>query len=124
MTVPADLKVLEFGFQVIKPSFEVELMGLKSANNSRDRMSFSGVVYTADVEDVQAVEKLIAVQYDGSKTNITWQHDVAQRTYKFTIGNIVRKNAAAKMRISWNGQSIGSDAERRPRDRSAGYRRF
>lgn len=109
MTVPADLKVFEFGFQVIKPSFEVELMGLKSANNSRDRMSFSGVVYTADVEDVQAVEKLIAVQYDGSKTNITWQHDVAQRTYKFTIGNIVRKNAAAKMRISWNGQSIGSE---------------
>ncbi|RPD39095.1 alpha-2-macroglobulin family protein [Chitinophaga barathri] len=109
MTVPSDLKVFEFGFQVIKPSFEVELMGLKSANNSKDRMNFSGVVYTADAEDVQAVEKLIAVKYDGSKTNITWQHDVAQRTYKFTIGNIMRKPVAAKMHVSWNGQSIGSD---------------
>ncbi len=109
MNVPGELKTFEFDFQVMKPSFDVELFGLKSANNSKDRMSFSGVVRTADAEDVQAVEKLITTRYDGGTPNITWQHDVANRTYKFTINNITRKSTASKLEVSWDGKPIGSD---------------
>lgn len=109
MDVPSDLKKFEFDFQVIEPSFDVELSGLKSAGTSADRMAFSGVVFTADAEDVQAVEKIISVKYPGSKTNITWQHDVANRTYKFTVGNIVRTEKAQQLEIAWNGQPIASD---------------
>lgn len=109
MTVPGDLKTFEFDFQVIKPSFDVELFGLKSASNSAEKMSFSGVVRTADLEEVQAIEKLITVKYDGGPTSIAWQHDVANRSYKFTINNIARKSVAAKMEIVWNGKPIGAD---------------
>lgn len=109
MDVPADLKKFEFDFQVIEPSFDVELLGLRSAGASRDRMIFTGVVFTADAEDVQAVEKIITTKYPGAKTNITWQHDVANRSYRFTIGNIARAQKAQQLEIAWNGQSIGAD---------------
>ncbi|WP_253906605.1 alpha-2-macroglobulin [Chitinophaga sp. SYP-B3965] len=109
MTVPSDLKNFEFEFQVIKPSFDVEMFGLRSANNSAEKMTYSGVVRTADLEEVQAIEKLITVKYDGAPTSIAWQHDVANRSYKFTISNIVRKSTAAKMEIAWNGKPINSD---------------
>ncbi len=106
MTVPSQFKVFEFSFEVIKPSFEVELLGLKSQGNSREKMQYSGVVRTSDAEDVQAVEKLVSVQYDGEKTSMQWQHDVANRTYKFTIGNITRKSVASKLHILWDGTPL------------------
>lgn len=109
MEVPSDLKTFEFRFQVMKPSFEVELNGLKSFNNSREKMVYTGTVFTADAEEVQAVEKLLSVQYDGPSPAITWQHDVANRTYRFSINNITRKSVAAKMKISWNGKPIGAE---------------
>ncbi len=109
MSVPSDLKVFEFTFEVIKPSFEVELLGLRTAGNSREKMQYTGVVRTSDAEEVQAVEKLVTAQYDGPKTNISWQHDVANRTYRFTIGDITRKSVAAKLHILWDGTPIRSD---------------
>ncbi|WP_423736638.1 alpha-2-macroglobulin family protein [Chitinophaga caseinilytica] len=111
MTVPSQFKVFEFGFEVIKPSFEVELLGLKTAGNSREKMQYTGVVRTSDAEDVQAVEKLVTVQYEGEKTTMSWQHDVANRTYRFTIGNITRKSVAAKLHILWDGTPIKSDVK-------------
>lgn len=109
MDVPSDLKKFEFDFKVMEPSFDVELSGLKSAGTSRELMVFNGVIYTADVEDVQNIEKLITVKYPASKTTITWQHDVANRTSKFTIANIVRKESAQPLELSWNGAPIHAD---------------
>ncbi|AWO01017.1 hypothetical protein DLD77_04550 [Chitinophaga alhagiae] len=106
MSVPSDLKTFEFDFQVIKPSFEVELYGLRSAGNSGEKMVLTGAVYTADAEEVQAVEKLVTAQYAGS--SITWQHDAANRQYRFTVNNIARKTAEATLKVAWNGQPIGA----------------
>lgn len=109
MEVPAKLEKFKFDFQVIPPSFDVVLNGLRSAGTSTDRMTFSGTVSTADAEDVQAVEKLITTKYSGDKTNITWQHDVANRSYTFIIGNIVRQQTPQQLTISWDGQPIGAE---------------
>ncbi|MGX5820241.1 alpha-2-macroglobulin family protein [Chitinophaga lutea] len=108
MQVPKQFKTFEFDFEVMKPSFEVEMHGLKASTTSKDKMSFSGAIRTADIEDVQAVEKILGVSYSPT-TSITWQHDAASRISKFVVNNIVRKASASQLKISWNGSSIGSD---------------
>ncbi|MCK7557831.1 hypothetical protein MKQ70_23615 [Chitinophaga sedimenti] len=65
--VPKDLSSFDFDFEVIKPAFSVEDQGLKAwGNTSLDRMSLSGVLYTADVEDPQNIEKILTNQYQGN----------------------------------------------------------
>ncbi|UYQ92238.1 MG2 domain-containing protein [Chitinophaga horti] len=109
--VPSELSSFDFDFQVIKPAFSVEDNGLKAwGNTSLDRMSLSGVVYTADVEDPQIIEKLLTNQYDGKRLAITWQHNPAGREHKFTIGNIPRGNQAKSLNLQWNGKELGIES--------------
>lgn len=109
MEVPGDLKEFEFEFSVIKPAYEVELFGLKAANSSGDKMAYTGVIFTADAEDLQQVEKILSITYSGEKPAVTWQHNAVEHEHRFTIGNIVRKTAAAKLDIKWNGQPIKAE---------------
>ncbi|CAL1521634.1 MG2 domain-containing protein [Chitinophaga sp. MM2321] len=107
MDVPAALKEFNFGFKVIKPSFSVDVYGLKaSTNTTLDKMSFTGAVYTSDTESPQAIEKLLTAQYNGKKLPITWQHNANERTSKFTVANIERGNTARNLELSWNGDAL------------------
>lgn len=106
--VPGALSEFDFDFQVIKPGFTVENNGLKAfGNTSLDRMSLSGVVYTADVEDPLVIEKVLGNTYQGKHLPVTWQHNPANREHKFTIGNIPRGNASATLNLEWSGKPLG-----------------
>ncbi|RFS22646.1 hypothetical protein DVR12_12685 [Chitinophaga silvatica] len=108
--VAKDLKTFNFGFKVIKPAYSTEGFGLKAAtSNTLDKMSYSGTVFTADVENPQAVEKLLTVQYAGQALPVTWQHNEADRTSRFTINNIVRGNTSRNLELSWNGSVIKAE---------------
>ncbi|WP_236652688.1 alpha-2-macroglobulin family protein [Chitinophaga vietnamensis] len=112
MDVPGDLKEFDFEFKVIKPSFSVDLFGLKASdNNTLDRMTFTGALSTADVEDPQAIEKVITATYAGKSLPVTWQHNAAERTSKFTVANIQRSNAARNLEINWKGSPLKVDNE-------------
>ncbi|MDQ0105288.1 hypothetical protein SAMN05660909_02806 [Chitinophaga terrae (ex Kim and Jung 2007)] len=108
--VPADLKTFNFGFKVIKPSYSVESNGLKaSSSTTLDKMSYSGSVYTADVENPQAIEKLLTVQYGGQALPVSWTHNAADHTSKFVINNISRASTARNMELNWNGAPIKAE---------------
>ena len=110
MEVPKELKSFDFEFKIIKPSYSIENFGLKaSTNNTLDQMTCSGAVYTADVEDPQVIEKILDVQYAGKKLPVTWQHNAAGRTSKFTIANIARGSAARNLALSWSGAPLKVD---------------
>lgn len=112
MDVPKEISEFDFEFRVIKPSFSLDELGLRaSSNTSMDKMSFSGAVNTADVEDPQAIEKLIAVNYNGQKLPVTWQHNATERTSKYTIANISRPaSGSGKLEISWDGKPLNATA--------------
>jgi uncharacterized protein YfaS (alpha-2-macroglobulin family) len=110
MKVPDDLSSFDFEFRVIKPSFSVEEFGLKSADNSSMyRMLLTGVVQTADVEDPQQIEKLIKNSYNGQTLPITWQHNPAERTSKFSIANVMQNKTAGKLELNWDGSPINAN---------------
>ena len=110
MDVPKELKSFDFEFKIIKPSFSIDNFGLKSStNNTLDQMACSGAIYTADVENPQAIEKILTAQYAGKTLPVTWQHNAAERTSKFTIANIARGNVARNLELSWNGASLKVD---------------
>ncbi|WP_291912804.1 MG2 domain-containing protein [Chitinophaga sp. CB10] len=112
MDVPADLKTFEFSFKVIQPSFTVEMNGLRAADNSSlDRMSFSGSLFTADAEQPQAIEKILTATYQGKKLPVTWEHNAAEHTSKYTINNIQRNNSATSLTLTWSGAPLKVDKE-------------
>ncbi|NSL88877.1 hypothetical protein ECE50_018695 [Chitinophaga sp. Mgbs1] len=112
MEVPKDLKTFDFDFKIIKPSFSLDFAGLKaSTNSSLDKMTYTGAVFTADVEDPQVVEKLLSAQYAGKKLPVTWQHNAAERTSRFTIAGIERGNIARNMELTWSGSPLKVDNE-------------
>lgn len=110
LDVPKDLKSFDFQFKVIKPSFSLEDNGLKASSNSTlDRMTFTGVIYTADAEAPQSIEKILSAQYAGKNLPVTWQHNAAEKTSRFTIANIERGNTARNLELTWNGASLKVD---------------
>ncbi|NML36721.1 hypothetical protein HHL17_05870 [Chitinophaga sp. G-6-1-13] len=110
MDVPSDLKSFDFEFKVIKPSFSLDMFGLKaSTNTTLDKMTYTGAVYTADVENPQSIEKLLTARHGGKTLPITWQHNAADRTSKFTIANIERSNIARNLEVSWDGSALKVD---------------
>jgi len=110
LKVPDDLSTFDFEFRVIKPSFSLETFGLRAADNATlDRMTLTGVVHTADVEDPQQVEKLLSNRYNGQSLPVTWQHNPQQKTSRFAIANISRGSTARNLELSWDGQPLHVD---------------
>lgn len=110
MKVPDDLSSFDFEFRVIKPSFSVEEFGLRSPDNATmDRMMLTGVIQTADVEDPQQIEKLLSNSYNGKTLPLTWQHNPAEKTSRFTIANIAKGPAPRNLELSWNGKPLQVD---------------
>ncbi|SFD24382.1 hypothetical protein SAMN05518672_1011229 [Chitinophaga sp. CF118] len=110
MKVEDDLKEFDFEFKVMKPAYALEDNGLKSAGNtSLNKMVLSGEITTADIEDPQLIEKVLTASYEGKSMPITWQHNAADRTSKFTIDNLIRGNSARSLELSWDGKPLKVD---------------
>jgi len=107
--VPSKFKTFQFNVQVIKPSFAVEESGLRVANNSKDLMTYSGCVLTADVEESAKIEKLLKVNMPGSAPKVSWQHNEGNKTHAFTIENIKRGNQSNNLSLEWNGDALNID---------------
>lgn len=112
MKVEDELKEFDFEFKVMKPAYSLEDNGLKSAGNtSLTKMVLSGAITTADVEDPQLIEKVLTASYNGKSAPITWQHNAAGRTSKFTIDNLIRGESARSLELSWDGKPLKVNLE-------------
>jgi uncharacterized protein YfaS (alpha-2-macroglobulin family) len=110
LDVPDHFKDFKFTFQTVKPDFTVSFVGLQTATNtSLDKMKLDGVVQTADDEDNTAIEKLINTNYP-SPVRISWQHNNASRTHKFTVTDLARAaDKVNKLSVNWDGSSLNVD---------------
>jgi alpha-2-macroglobulin len=109
--VESDLKSFDFDFKVMSPSYAIEDYGLKAAGaTTYNKMVLTGVITTADKEDPQQIEKVLTATYNGSKATITWQHNAADNTSKFTVENLVRDaNQARTLELNWDGKPLKVD---------------
>ncbi len=103
--VPSKFKTFTFNVQVIKPSFSVEDYGLRAENGSRDLMSLSGTVQTADVEENPNVERLLAAKYLTDNLKLKWQHN-GNTLHTFQIDSIKRGTNPNMQKLEWNGDAL------------------
>lgn len=105
--VPDQYKTFRFTVQAVKPGFQVTDYGLKVAGNSKEMMTYTGVVETADVEASAAIEKILQADYDGSTVAIKWEHNEMGRMHRFRIDGIKRLSKATSLQLKWDGASLG-----------------
>ena len=85
--VRSDLPPYEFRFRVQVPDFEINLRGLEAAGG--DLMRLHGTVISADVEEAQAIEKLVSVSFLGKTLPLQWSH--AGLKHDFTVAELHRQ---------------------------------
>jgi alpha-2-macroglobulin len=108
--VPDKFSSFGFSLKTVKPSFSVSDEGLRAATG-KNKMSLSGEIETADVEDGAQVEKLLNASLNNNALKINWQHNDATKTHHFVIENIDRSNSTAKVKLIWNGAPANMDAK-------------
>ena len=103
--VPDKYSNFKFSMKTIKPSFKIADDGLRSAG-TKNKMTFSGDLETADVEEGAKIEKLLSASLKNKSLKITWQHNDATKTHHFIIDNIDRGSNVANMELRWNGSPM------------------
>ncbi|MGY8712173.1 hypothetical protein RAD16_41170, partial [Bradyrhizobium sp. 18BD] len=108
--VPSKFTHFKFGFQVVKPDFNINFDGLTTATNSSvDEMKLGGTIQTADAEDPSLVEKLLTVNYE-FPVKISWEHNIGTKAHHFKITGLKRQSGkATPVIINWDGNSLNID---------------
>ena len=104
LNVPSSFKNFKFNFKTIRPSFEVEEIGLKGT--TKELMTLAGKIFTADIEQSDKIEKILSASLNGVNLSIKWQHNEINKTHEFVVENIKRGKNAESMHLSWNGSVL------------------
>ncbi|EOR93588.1 : hypothetical protein [Arcticibacter svalbardensis MN12-7] len=108
--VKEPLQTFIFNFEIIKPSFKIELDGLKSINSSSlAYLKCTGTILTSDQEETKAIEKVLIATYAGKSKGIKWEHHPEMHTSRFTVDSIEMGQASHALKLSWNGTPIHSN---------------
>nr|HNH22417.1 hypothetical protein [Ferruginibacter sp.] len=108
--VPSKYADFRFSMKTVKPSFRLTDEGLRSTG-VKNKMSLSGDLETADVEDGKQVEKLLTAQQNNSNLTISWQHNDVSKIHHFTIENIERLKSVSNIDLRWDGKPMNIDVK-------------
>ena len=103
--VPKEMKTFEFQFQTVKQNLSIYIDGLATYTpTDLTRMKLTGKIHTADVMDMETVKKAIVAKQDENTRDITLIAE-SNRTYAFTVENIIRGEERSNLKMNW---SLGS----------------
>jgi alpha-2-macroglobulin len=110
LEVPDEFETFKFDFQTMKQSYEVYVDGMTTTDKKALTLQrLDGTLATADVADIQAIEKIITVTQAGKNLAINWTHEPNRTSHHFSVDGIVRSEKAGTVEVKWNGKPIGSD---------------
>jgi alpha-2-macroglobulin len=108
--VESAFREFDFGFHIMKQSFEVSGLGLIIENSARpDQYTYEGRLVTTDVLPPEKLKEIITAEYMGKNLDIAWTNDPRNRIFSFRINNISRADKAKTLLIAWNGKALGVD---------------
>ncbi|MFZ1451288.1 MAG: MG2 domain-containing protein [Ferruginibacter sp.] len=113
---PDKFSDFKFSMKTVKPSFKVGNDGLR-ATGVKNKMTLSGELETADIEDGKQVEKLLIASQNNpqgavhNNLKINWQHNDATKTHRYTIENINRPKSATNVDLRWDGKPMNMDVQ-------------
>lgn len=108
--VPSKFSEFRFSMKTVKPSFKISDDGLRSSG-TKNKMNFSGELETADVEDGKQVEKLLSASQNNNTLKISWQHNDAAKSHRYTIENIDRLKSVSNIDLKWDGKPMNMDVK-------------
>ena len=108
--VPDKYSNFKFSMKTIKPSFKISDDGLRSSG-TKNKMSFSGDLETADVEEGAQLEKLLSATQNSKSLKINWQHNDAVKTHHFIIDNIDRGSSVSNIELHWDGAPMNMEVK-------------
>ncbi|MCX6273456.1 MAG: hypothetical protein NTU44_19985, partial [Bacteroidetes bacterium] len=104
--VPAKFKTFEFQFQTIQQDFSVKYEGMTVIDpEKRLFYRLNGVIETADVIDLKAIEKVLAASFNGRQVLVSWNHEANRKLHHYQIDSIPRSEKSYELVMSWNGNS-------------------
>jgi len=110
--VESSLREFEFGFQIMKQSFEVESGGLVIENTSNpNSYTFEGRVLTMDVMDPEKVKNILQATYQGKELTISRTSGSDRHIHAFSVSGIDRQRASTALKISWDGKPVAVDVK-------------
>lgn len=107
---PAKFSDFRFSMKTVKPSFKISDDGLRSSA-TKNKMSLSGQLETADVEDGKQVEKLLTASQTNNNLKISWQHNDAAKSHHYIIENIDRQKSASNIDLRWDGKPMNMEVK-------------
>ena len=108
--VPGNFADFKFSIKTIKPSFKISEEGLRSSG-TKTKMTFSGNLETADIEEGAGIEKLLTASQNNNAIKINWQHNDATKTHHFIIEDIIRAANATNLNLRWNGSPMNMEVK-------------
>ena len=110
METDAQSEAFSFEFSTMKQSVEITLDGLSPIKRKQpDWQQLKGKIITADSENNQELEKIIAASQDKKELNIKWSHGKDRREHTFVIEGIMRKDHSTRVVLQWDATPIGVD---------------
>jgi hypothetical protein len=110
LDLPKAFARFEFRFSVVRPNMEVSLDGLFAEDRERPQdQTLRGRIVTADLEEKTLVEKVLEAEQEGKSLPIEWSHSQEGLNHYFAIQNVVRRDEASVVNLSWDGAPIRID---------------
>jgi len=108
MMVPVEFSDFVFTFQTIPQSFEMTEPLMEAIDpTSLIYQRISGEFASADVELPQTIESIFSATHEGKNIRVKWEHQPDNRSHRFTLDSLVRKESETSVRIAWNGEKAG-----------------
>jgi len=105
--VSPDLERYQFVVRVMEQGFDVDVAGLSPDPDDGSRLVLNGRVVTADIDDPERIERMVAARLGSDDLTVSWNHDFAGRGHDFTAEGIVRGEGEEALTLSWDGAPIG-----------------
>jgi uncharacterized protein YfaS (alpha-2-macroglobulin family) len=109
--IPEGIGQYEFLVQVLAQEFEVNVAGLSASPANDKEMVLNGSLVTADVDDADKIEKILAASYMDQPVQLAWQHNADGRHHDFTIAGIQRQSANQSLHLQWDGKYINASTK-------------
>lgn len=106
------LKKFVFGFSVIKQDMKVLIESQTTTDKKTLKyQSVTGVVRTADYEDLQNIKRAVSAQYCGKNINVNFRElEDKSQNFVFSIDSIERFDKTEILSIKYDGSKISADS--------------
>lgn len=108
--LPDNLKEFKFDFQTISQSYAINFDTYKPYEKTKLELNkIPGTITTADIAKIENVKKILQAKQNGKDLSIAWEPTDDNIHFKFFVENVVRKQAAGKIYITYTGNPIGAE---------------